>query len=423
GMGGLDVVRRVHAACPTVPIVLMTAHGTTDTAIEAIKGGAYDFLLKPFEMDELLALVERAVDQGRQAAEALELGGTPSTPGTIVGKSRAMQSVYKEIGRVATKPVTVLIRGETGTGKELIARAIYQHSDRSRAAFVAVNCAAIPETLLESELFGHERGAFTGAVERRIGRFEQADGGTLFLDEIGEMGASTQAKLLRVLQERCIQRLGGRDTLPIDVRVIAATHVNLEDAIVSKRFREDLFYRLNQFTISLPPLRERPEDIVTLAPHFLRKHAESLGIPSPSVTAEAFDALKGYSWPGNIRELENVVRQALLLAGHHAVTPAHVQQVLAGVHRPGSPLGESFAQVVGDVLAGAQRGEIVDAYDVLLRRLERELFSQAIQLAGENQAKAARWLGISRVTMREKLRQYGLKESPEPPEMREPVGN
>ena len=232
------------------------------------------------------------------------------------------------------------------------------------------------------------------------------------------MGASTQAKLLRVLQERCIQRLGGRDTIAIDVRVIAATHVNLEDAIVAKRFREDLFYRINQFTINLPALRERPEDIVTLAPHFLRKHAESLGIPSPSATPEAVAALSHYSWPGNIRELENVVRQALLLAGNHPVTPVHVQQVLAGVHRPGSTAPESFSQMVSEVIAGAQRGEIVDAYDVLLRRLERELFSQVIQVAGDNQAKAARWLGISRVTMREKLRQYGLKETPDVPEPR-----
>ncbi len=417
GMGGLEVVRRLHAAWPTLPIILMTAHGTTDTAIEAIKLGAYDYLLKPFEMDELLVLIERAIDQGEHAADALVLGGTPTTPGAIVGTSRAMQSIYKEIGRIATKPVNVLIRGETGTGKELIARAIFQHGDRSRAPFVAVNCAAIPETLLESELFGHERGAFTGAVERRIGRFEQADTGTLFLDEIGEMGASTQAKLLRVLQERTFQRLGGREAIAVDVRVIAATQVNLEEAIVAKTFREDLFYRLNQFTISLPPLRERAEDIPSLATHFLQKHSQSLGIAAPSVAPEAFEALRGYSWPGNIRELENVVRQALLQAGNHAVTAGHFRQVLAAAQRPATSTTESFSQVVADVLAGAQRGEVVDSYDVLVRRLERELFSQAILLAGGNQAKAARWLGISRVTMREKLRQYGLKESPDAPEI------
>src|SRR4051812_46468429 len=236
GLGGLELVRQLHQARARLPIILMTAHGTTETAIEATKFGAFDYLLKPFEIPELLDLVRRAVASRRLMTEPVSIGATAQARHAMVGNSRVMQSIYKEIGRIASKPVNVLIRGETGTGKELIARAVYQHSERSQAAFVAINCAAIPETLLESELFGHERGAFTGADQRRIGRFEQADAGTIFLDEIGDMTPGTQVKLMRVLQERCIQRLGGRETIPVDVRVIAATHRDLESAIRNNIF-------------------------------------------------------------------------------------------------------------------------------------------------------------------------------------------
>ncbi|MBI3878235.1 MAG: sigma-54-dependent Fis family transcriptional regulator, partial [Verrucomicrobia bacterium] len=235
GLSGLELVRELHRAKPRLPIVLMTAHGTTETAIEATKFGAFDYLLKPFEMGELLGVVEKAVATSRLMSEVVELGAANPSRDAIVGQSRAMQGIYKEIGRVAAKPVNVLIRGETGTGKELIARALYQHSERANAPFVAINCAAIPETLLESELFGHERGAFTGAEARRIGRFEQAHGGTLFLDEIGDLTPNTQVKLLRVLQEKCIQRLGGKEMIPVDVRIIAATHRDLETAIKEKQ--------------------------------------------------------------------------------------------------------------------------------------------------------------------------------------------
>src|SRR5436309_1872885 len=265
GLNGLELVRQLHTAQPRLPIILMTAHGTTETAIEATKSGAYDYLLKPFEVPELIALVEKAVASRRLMTDAVELGapGSPRPSGAaagaardaLVGTSRAMQMIYKEVGRVASKPVNVLIRGETGTGKELIARAIYQHSERAKAPFIAINCAAIPETLLESELFGHERGAFTGAELKRIGRFEQADHGTIFLDEIGDMSPGTQIKLLRVLQEKCLQRLGGKPTIPVDVRVLAATHRDLEQAIKLKQFREDLYYRLSVVVITLPPLR------------------------------------------------------------------------------------------------------------------------------------------------------------------------
>src|SRR6266850_4627095 len=277
GLNGLELVRELHAAKPRVPIILMTAHGTAETAIEATKSGAYDYLLKPFEMSELLELADKAALSSRLMSEPVEFGISETWHDAIVGQSRSMQHIYKEVGRIAGKPVNVLIRGETGTGKELIARAIYQHSDRASAPFVVINCAAIPETLLESELFGHERGAFTGAENRRIGRFEQADRGTIFLDEIGDMSISTQAKLLRVLQDCSFQRLGGKETIHADVRVIAATNRDLETAIQQRQFREDLFYRLSVVVISLPPLRERKEDIPELMKYFLARYGRDFG--------------------------------------------------------------------------------------------------------------------------------------------------
>ena len=409
GLGGMEVVRQLHQQKPLLPILLMTAHGTTETAIQATKLGAFDYLLKPFEMEELLDLLGKAAASGRLAARAVDLGEAAPGNDAIVGRSKTMQSVYKELGRIAARPVNVLIRGETGTGKELIARAIFQHSDRAKMPFIAVNCAAIPETLLESELFGHERGAFTGAVERRIGRFEQAQNGTLFLDEIGEMGASTQAKLLRVLQERVIQRLGGRETLPVDVRIIAATHVDLEAAITNREFREDLFYRLNQVTITLPPLRERLDDLPVLVPHFLAKHGAILGITSPTMVVDAWEVLKDHSWPGNIRELENIIRLALLRQRGHPITAQLLRDLLSAATRGRAPESMGLASLVAEELASAQRGEVSDVHHRVLECSEKELFGQAIALAGGNQAKAARWLGVSRVTMREKLRHFGLK--------------
>src|SRR5262245_22301290 len=287
GLSGLDLVRELHAVKPRLPIILMTAHGTTDTAIEATRLGAFDYLVKPFNMPDLLEAVSKALATSRLMSDPVSLGTPDATNDTIIGTCRVMQEIYKEIGRVADKPVNVLICGETGTGKELIARALYQHSDRANGPFIAINCAAIPETLLESELFGHERGAFTGAEVRRIGRFEQADRGTIFLDEIGDMTLGTQVKLVRVLQESCIQRLGGKETIPVDVRVIAATHRDLDRAIQEKQFREDLYYRLSVVVIRLPPLRERSEDIPGLVRYFLQKHGPELGTPHPSIHADA----------------------------------------------------------------------------------------------------------------------------------------
>ena len=409
GLEGLELVGRLHTVRPRLPIVMMTAHGTTETAIEATKLGACEYLLKPFEVDELLDLVAAVVARSRLMSETVRIGAAGSAPSAIVGAGRAMQQVYKEIGRVAATPVTVLIRGATGTGKELVARAIYQHSHRADRPFIAVNCAAIPETLLESELFGHDRGAFTGASARRIGRFEQAHGGTLFLDEIGDLSSGTQSKLLRALQERCIQRLGGDEVIPVDVRVLAATHRELESAIAEGEFREDLFYRLSVVTLRLPPLSARSEDIPELAGFFLARYAAQLGVTDPTIHPEAIAWLQNQPWPGNVRELENVVRQALVLSRPFGVGLEHVEGAMTRARSPVRTMDQSHAAYVTELLARVQRGEEFDASARRVGDLERELFVQAIQLAQGNQAKAARWLGVTRLKMREKLAQFGLR--------------
>jgi len=408
GLGGLDLVRQLHSLRPRLPIILITAFGTAETAIEATKLGAYDYLLKPFDINHLLELIHRAVNSNRLMSEPVALGQFGSARDAIIGQSPAMQSIYKEIGRVAAKPVNVLIRGETGTGKELIARAIYQHSDRPNAPFVAINCAAIPETLLESELFGHERGAFTGATTQRIGRFEQANHGTIFLDEIGDLTPGIQVKLLRVLQEKTFQRLGGRDNIPVDVRVLAATHRDLETAIRHKQFREDLYYRLSVVVIQLPELRQRREDIPELVRYFLQKYGPELGSLHPAIQAEALEILQSHNWPGNVRELENAVRKSLLLAQGYTISTDHIRSALGGGPGPGQTAGRPLGEYIDLLLAAAQRGEIADVHDQVIETAERELFRRAIGLAQGNQAKAARWLGISRITMKAKLVCYDL---------------
>lgn len=414
GMGGLELVQQLHDTQPRLPVVLMTAHGSIETAIEATKLGAYDYLQKPFEMPALLGLLHRAVEASRLMHEPVSLPDAPAESRTaLVGNSQAMQEVCKEIGRVAGKPVTVLIRGETGTGKELIARAVYQNSPRSKAPFIAINCAAIPENLLESELFGHERGAFTGAEQRRIGRFEQANKGTLFLDEIGDLPANTQVKLLRVLQQQTFQRVGGSEAITVDVRVIAATHRNLEKMIEEGKFREDLFHRLNVVCLQLPPLREHREDIPILVQHFLRKYAVDFGIECPSICSEALAMLQAEFWPGNVRELENIVRRLLLLARGFSINAESVRQILAGRNVEASPAKPSFSAFAANLLSRAQRGELQDAHRRMMEEAEREVITQAIMLAEGNQAKAARWLGLSRLTVREKLKQLGLHTSSE----------
>ena len=409
GLGGLELVKQLHETQPRLPVVLMTAHGTIETAIEATKLGAYDYLQKPFEMPGLINVLHRAVEASRLMRDPVTLPDAPVESRTaLVGTGRAMQAVCKEIGRVAAKPVTVLIRGETVTGKELIARAIYQHSARAKAPFIAINCAAIPENLLESELFGHERGAFTGADQRRIGRFEQANKGTLFLDEIGDLPGNTQVKLLRVLQQQTFQRVGGAESISVDVRVLAATHRNLEAMIRDGKFREDLFHRLNVVSLQLPPLRERREDIPVLVQHFLRKYAGDFGVENPAIAADALAVLQADSWPGNVRELENMTRRLLLAARGLAINADAVRQTLTARNAETALTGNSFTTYAGTLLARAQKGGLDDAHARMIAEAEREIITQAITLAEGNQAKAARWLGLSRFTLREKLKQLGL---------------
>jgi DNA-binding NtrC family response regulator len=406
---GLDLVKQIQSTNERVPIILMTAHGTAELAIEATKLGAYDYLVKPFEMPELLELIANAIRHNRLVADSVELRGDETGPSGLIGNSAAMRTVYKEIGRVAATGAAVLIRGESGTGKELVARAIWHHSDRAAKPFVAVNCTAIPDTLVESEMFGHERGAFTGADARRIGRFEQANGGTIFLDEVGDMALPTQAKLLRVLQERSIERIGGREPISIDVRIIAATHRDLAIAMQEKQFREDLFYRLNVVCIRVPPLRERPEDITELVRYFLRRQSLEMGIQGSSIQNEAMEFLQGQPWLGNVRELESTVRRALLVTPGYPITLRDVRRAMhpgAGWEaKSDQPLGA----LVNEYLLRAERGESDEVYAKLLAILEQELFTRAIKVAGGNQVRAARWLGISRFTLRQRLQRLGLK--------------
>ncbi|MFM1769588.1 MAG: hypothetical protein RJA22_2117 [Verrucomicrobiota bacterium] len=418
GVDGLELVRQLHARKPLLPMVLMTAFGTTETAIEATKHGAFEYLLKPFDVAEMLEVVGRAVAGARRMSERVEIGAvTVPAAQAIIGQSRAMQAVYKEIGRVAGTSVTVLIRGETGTGKELVARAIYQHSERAGRPFIAVNCAAIPETLLESELFGHERGAFTGADQRRIGRFEQAHGATLFLDEIGDMTAFTQAKLLRVLQEKVIQRVGGKEEIPVDVRILAATHRDLEALIASRQFREDLYYRLGSVVVRLPALRDRTGDLPLLAEYFLGRFRAELKLADASLQPEALAWLAEQRWPGNVRQLENTLRQALLASRGFPITRAVLEEVAGRSPEGGgtpAPAGAGTLETLMDELLGrAKAGAELDVHAEVFEAMERELFTRAIRLAQGNQAKAARWLKMSRQTVREKLQHFGLKAASE----------
>jgi DNA-binding NtrC family response regulator len=415
GQDGLEVIRRLHASKPRLPIVLMTAFGTTDDIIEATRHGAFEYLSKPFPMAEFLAVTAKAVATAKLMGVPVEMGKPGPGHDTLVGSSRAMELVYKEIGRVAATDVPVLIRGETGTGKELVARAIYQHSPRSERSFIAVNCAAIPETLLESDLFGHERGAFTGADARHTGRFERAHQGTLFLDEIGDMSPTTQTKLLRVLQEGVIQRVGGRQDIPVDVRIIAATHRDIDAAIREGQFRADLFYRLAGVVIALPPLRERGDaDITSLVKYFLGRFGNELGRTTPAIEPAALSLLQRHPWPGNIRQLANVVRQCLLLAGNLPIGHEHVELALRGAAAPAQTGPPSFIQRVDDLLNAARQGECQDVHAQVIEAAEAVLYKRAFEVSRGNQAKAARWLGVARQTVRDKWEHFGFRSPSEP---------
>lgn len=407
-MSGLDAVDRIREIDPLLPNVVITAFATTDTAIEAIKRGAFDYLLKPVELRQLREVVTQALATSRlrHVPAVFEETPTQEKVDRIIGRSAAMQEVYKAIGRVAPLDVTVLVLGESGTGKELVARALYHHSRRNRGPFLAINCAAIPETLLESELFGHERGTFTGADRRRIGKFEQAHQGTLFLDEIGDLSPATQAKLLRLLQERQFDRLGGNETVEADVRVLAATNQNLEAAVAAGRFRQDLYYRLKGYTIELPPLRERTGDLPLLVEHFVAQFNKELGKFVRDVTPSVFEIFTRHTWPGNVRELENVVRHALIHASGDTLTPDLLPRDLLSTE-------PAEAAAAAQLEVGQRLRELLDAgesdiYRRLCLEVDRVILDIALQHTRGNQVLASQVLGMSRNTLRAKLRTLGL---------------
>jgi nitrogen regulation protein NR(I) len=423
GMNGLETLRRLRRLDAKLPVIMMTAYGTTQTAIEAMKLGAFDYLLKPFEVPKLKEIIGRALKAARDMRQVVSyqpLLESEDYDLGIIGRSDGMQHVFKTIGQLANSDATVLITGESGTGKELVARAIYHHSRRSEKPFLAINCAAIPENLLESELFGHEKGAFTGAAGQRIGKFEQCDGGTLFLDEIGDMAPATQTRILRVLQSGTFERVGGNHSVKVDVRIIAATNKPLEQAVAAREFREDLFYRLNVVRIQLPPLRERMGDIPWLVTYFLRKHARGDASKALSASTEVLETLARHSWPGNVRELENVIQRAGVMAKGEVLLPADLPREIQGLE----PVGFRAAPVAAPseaVQPSALPAEPAALADALFRwartdptrkiipAVERELIIRALTETKGNQVRAAKLLGITRATLRKRVDKYRIQ--------------
>ncbi len=445
GLNGLETLRRIRQLDPQLPVILMTAYGTTQTAIEAMKLGAYDYVLKPFDVPRLKLLVASALKAARDTRQTVALRPQLEQQDYdlgVIGRSAPMQEVFKLIGQLAASDATALITGESGTGKELVARSIFQNSRRAKEPFMAINCAAIPENLLESELFGHEKGAFTGATAQRPGRFEQCHRGTLFLDEIGDMPPATQTKILRVLQNGTFERVGGNTTLKVDVRIIAATNKPLEEAVSRKEFREDLFYRLNVVRVHMPPLRERRGDIRLLVDFFLRKIGGS-GAGTKSIGEKTLAVLEAYYWPGNVRELENVLRRAVVVSKGPALLegdlpgellqPTPALRPIAGSAgtapapiAPSVPPGDAVAEstppateavstdpaITGDIRplvlqlfrwARLQRGLKV------LPAVERELVIEALKETQGNQVQAAKLLGITRATLRKRVDKFGIR--------------
>jgi DNA-binding NtrC family response regulator len=412
-LDGLQTFRRIRDIDARIPVIFVTGQGTTETAIEAMKLGAYEYLLKdqlthPDQVAELQSLVGRAFEISRQMHVPAVLGeesGVPDSADLLVGRNPSMQAVYKAIGRVAPQNVTVLILGESGTGKELVARAIYQHSRRGAEPFLAINCAAIPETLLESELFGHEKGSFTGAERKRIGKFEQCNGGTLFLDEIGDMSPLTQTKILRVLQEQRFERVGGNETIQANVRLIAATNRDLESMVAAGQFRSDLYYRLSVFTIKLPPLRERGDDLPLLVGHFLKRFNRELDKNVTQVLPETLALLRRHTWPGNLRELQSALKQSLLQAAGPLLAPEFLPAYLQEPVRP--PDDEATAQTGFDLqhyIRERLDAGSVNLYDEALQLLERQLVTEVLRHTSGNQVQAAKILGITRNSLRHKIR-------------------
>ena len=400
-MSGLNVYQAIRQVDARIPVIFVTVARSADMAIEAMQQGAFDYLFKPVDLNQLQTVVGAALEVALRMHEPAVVPDTLSVPdvdGAIIGTCPAMREVYKAIGRVAGQNVPVLITGESGTGKELVALAIYQHGPRAREPFLTLNCAAIPETLLESELFGHEKGAFTGAERRRIGKFEQCNGGTLFLDEIGDMPPALQAKVLRLLQDQVFERLGGNETVRTDVRLIAATHRDLKAWSAEGRFRADLFYRLVVFTIHLPPLRERGDDVELLVRHLVRRFSNELGRDVRDIAPEAMECLRNHSWPGNVRQLQSTLKQALLQTVGPVLLPAFLAPDL---FRDTS--GES-----GEVtVRPGQGGTLTD--------MEREAIQRCLFQTGGNRQRTAELLGISTRTLLRKIRDYGLEDPLRPP--------
>jgi two-component system nitrogen regulation response regulator GlnG len=410
---GLEVYQQVRTIDARVPVIFITLAKAADAAIEAMKQGAYDYLFKPLDLHQLRRVVGEALEVGRlmrAPAVVAETAAGPDGEGAIVGSCPAMREVYKAIGRVAAQNVPVLITGESGTGKELVARAIYQHGPRAKAPFLALNCAAIPEGLLESELFGHEKGAFTGADRKRIGKFEQCNGGTLFLDEVGDMPLALQAKMLRLLQEQAFERVGGNETVRTDVRLLAATHRDLKAASAEGKFRPDLYYRLGVFTIHLPPLRERGDDLPLLIRHYLRRFGRELGRDIHAIADEALGRLRNYPWPGNIRELQSVLKQALLQASGTVLLPTFLPEPLGGPSEPATVSPPAGGEDLGLEAFILQRlgPDACDLYAETHRQVDRLLLPRVLEHTRGNQHQAARVLGIARQTLRLKLRELGL---------------
>ena len=398
GKDGLEVLRAVKEKNPLIPVILMTAFGSIETAVAAMKEGAYEFLTKPFDTDHLLVLIKRALENQKIMAENIllkeEFGKKLGFP-KIIGKSPAMEDVSKNIQKVAPAKTTVLLLGESGTGKELFARALHHLSPRKDNPFVAINCAAIPRELLESELFGHEKGAFTGADHKRIGKFELADKGSIFFDEIGEMDLTLQAKLLRVLQGEAIERVGGIRPIPIDVRIIAASNRDLEKAVLEKIFREDLFYRVSVFPIKIPPLKERRDDIPLLVNHFLNHYCAELKTKPKGISSEALDMLKNHTWKGNVRELENCIERSVILCDGKTILPEHL------VISP-PEITDTFLQEL------SLEGSLEEVSKAAIRTAEIRLIKKVLNEAGWNKTKAARILKVSYKTLLTKIKDYGI---------------
>ena len=445
GMSGIEALQHLRGANPNAMIILMTAYGTTQTTIEAMKFGAFDYIMKPFDPKKILSLTESALaassdlDRANQGEQS-EGVSAEEIEGGIIGSSAAMQTVFKMIGQVAASDVTVMVTGESGTGKELIARAIFQNSLRSQKPYIAVNCAASPDNLIESELFGHEKGSFTGATTQRIGKFELCDGGTIFLDEIGDMALATQTKILRALQEGEIQRVGSSETIKVDVRLLAATNKPLEEMVKEKTFREDLYYRLNVVRIQLPPLRERMEDVPLLVDFVLKRLARDSKADTKAISPEAMAALSKYPWPGNVRELENLIYRSAVMAQSDTILIKDLpQELVSAVGRGEAPVLaeptddiisniDDRAQVVGsvevpkveapavDVLVGMPVEPFAEVYKQLremhgtniLEYAEREIIKRTLEDVGGKQVKAAEILGMTRATLRKRIDQYDL---------------